>query len=110
MLKILETEINFDFCDVDNVEKYEIALEEYMKELEQLKTFEGKDSVALSKICNIVYKFFNSIVGEGTAQKIFMNKRNFAQCLEAMGQIIKAKEDSLKNVNEIIDKYIPKEG
>ena len=103
MIKILETEIDFDFCEVENMSKFENALEEYMKELEIIKSFEGKESEGIMKLCKVVYKLFDNVVGDGTASKIFGNKNNFALCMEATGQFIKAKEDS------IADKYISKE-
>ena len=108
-MKILGTEINFDFCEVENMAKYENAFEEYMKELEEIKGFKGKDSEGFMKLCNIVYKFFDRLIGEGTANKIFGEKHNFANCMEAMGQVIKTKEDSVIIAQNIIDKYIPKD-
>lgn len=110
MIKILETEINFDFSEVENMAKFENALDEYMKELDKLKNFEGKESEQFMEICKIVYKLFDKTIGEGTSQKIFGTKNNFANCIEAVGQLIKAKEDSIKTANEIVNKYIQKEG
>ena len=77
-----------------------------MKELEKIKEFKGKDSEGFMKLCNIVYKFFDSTVGEGTANKIFGEKNNFANCMEAMGQMLKAKDDSIIKANAIVDKYV----
>ena len=109
MIKILENEIDFDFNEVENMAKFEDALDEYMKELEELKTFKGKESEEMMKLCEIVYRLFNKTIGEGTAKEIFGTKHNFSKCLEAAGQLIKAKEDSIKDTLKAVDKYVSKE-
>lgn len=107
-MKILETEIGFDFCEVDNVARYEKALEVYMEKLKGVRDFKGKESEGFSKLCDIVYEFFDNLVGKGTSGNIFGVKKNYAECLEAMGQVIKAKEGSVQVVTDMINKYIPK--
>lgn len=109
MIKILDNEIDFDFNEVENMAKFENALDEYMKELEELKAFKGKESEEMMKLCEIVYKLFDKTIGEGTAKEIFGTKHNFAQCLESAGQLIKAKEDNIKNTLKTVNKYTAKE-
>ena len=43
-MKILNREIEFDFLDVENMAKYETALEKYMQKLKEIKEYKGKDS------------------------------------------------------------------
>lgn len=109
MIKILDTEIDFNFSEVENMAKFENALDEYMKELEEFKNFKGKESEEMMKLCEIVYKLFDKTIEEGIAKKIFGVKHDFTQCLEAAGQLIKAKENSIEDAHKILDKYISKE-
>ena len=57
-MKILNKEIEFDFLDVESMERYETALEKYINRLEEIKKFEGKESEGFKKICEVVYTFF----------------------------------------------------
>ena len=104
-MKILEREIEFDFLDIENLERYEKALEEYMKELEEVKQFRGKDSEGFKKICEIVYHFFNQLLGEGSANQLLGEKRNYGKCLKAMQEIVKEKIKSDKEINNMLGKY-----
>lgn len=104
-MKILDREIEFDFLDIENLERYESALEEYMKELEEVKQFKGKDSEGFKKICEIVYHFFNQLLGEGSATQILGEKRNYGKCLKAMQEIVGEKLKSNKEVDNILGKY-----
>lgn len=109
MIKILENEIDFDFNEVVNMAKFENALDEYMKELEELKAFKGKESDEMMKLCEIVYKLFDKTIRDGISKEIFGENHNIAKCLEAAGQLIKAKEDSIKDTLKTVDKYTTKE-
>lgn len=104
-MKILEREVEFDFLDIENLERYENALEEYMKELEEVKQFKGKDSEGFKKICGIVYHFFNQLLGEGSAVQLLGEKRNYGKCLKAMQEIVNEKIKSNKEINNMLGKY-----
>ncbi len=104
-MKILNREIEFDFLDIENMEKYENALEKYMKKLEEVKQFKGKDSEGFKKLCDTVYNFFDELIEEGSAVQILGEKRNFGKCVKAMQEIIEEKLRSEKEVDDILGKY-----
>lgn len=104
-MKILEKEIEFDFLDVDNLEKYEIALEQYLDEVNKIKQFQGKDSEGYKMLCEIVYDFFDKIIEKGAGEKILGKKRNFRNCLIAMEQIVQEKQNSDKEISDILNRY-----
>jgi len=108
-MKILGKEIVFDFSLVNCMARYEDAFEEYMKDLEEAKKFNGKEADGMRCLCEIVYKFFDKVIGEEERKKIFGVENNLKHCIEALGQIIQAKEDSIRELNNLIDKYTPKE-
>lgn len=104
-MKILNREIEFDFLDIENMAKYEEALEKYMKKLEEIKEFKGKDSEGFKMLCETVYNFFDELIGEGSAVQILGEKRNFGKCAKAMREIIQEKLKSEKEVDDILGKY-----
>ncbi len=104
-MKILNKEIEFDFLDVENMSKYEEALEKYMKDLEEIKEFKGKNSEGFKMLCETVYNFFDEILGKGSAMQILGEKRNFGKCAKAMQEIINEKLKSDKEVEDILEKY-----
>lgn len=104
-MKILNKEIEFDFLDVENMSKYEEALEKYMKDLEEIKGFKGKNSEGFKMLCETVYNFFDEILGKGSAMQILGEKRNFGKCAKAMQEIINEKLKSDKEVEDILEKY-----
>ena len=104
-MKILNREIEFDFLDVENFAKYENALEEYMKKLNEIKQFKGKESDGRELLCNVVYNFFDELLGKGSAVRILGEKRNYGKCLKSMQEIINEKLKSDEEVNDILGKY-----
>lgn len=104
-MKILEKEIEFDFFDIENMAKYETALDEYMNKLEEIKKFNGKESEGFKKICEVVYAFFDEILGEGSSIQILGEKPNYLTCLKAMQEIINEKLNNDKKVDDILEKY-----
>ncbi len=108
-MKILNKEIEFDFLDVESLGRYETALEEYLNEVKEIKQFKGKDSEGYKMLCEIVYDFFDKIIGKGTGEKILGKKRNFRNCLLAMEQIVQEKQNSDKEISDILNRYSPEE-
>ena len=95
---------NIDMLDADVAEKYENALSTMQK-----KTKESKEGLSLSEIirkeCNLVFDFFNEVFGEGTDKKVFGNKTNYKECLEALEQVIKFVGENKKDIDKIMGKY-----
>lgn len=104
-MKILEREVEFDFFDIENMAKYETALEKYMNKLEEIKKFNGKESEGFKKICEVVYTFFDEVLGNGSSIQILGEKQNYLICLKAMQEIINEKLNSDKKVEDILGKY-----
>lgn len=106
-MKILDKEIEFDFLDVESLAKYETALEEYLNEVNKIKQFKGKDSEGYKKLCDIVYDFFDKLIGNGTGTQILGEKRNFRKCLIAMEEVVAEKQNSDKEITDILNRYSP---
>ena len=104
-MKILNKEIEFNFSEIENMRKYENALEEYMKELENVKQFQGKESDGFERMCDIVYNFFNTLIGREKTTEILGNKKDYEVCLKAMMEIVNEKQKREKQINDLLDQY-----
>ena len=95
---------DLDLMDADIAEKYENAL--YIM---QEKATDTKEGLSLAQIirkeCNLVFDFFNAVFGEGTDKKVFGNRTNYKECLEAFEQFIKYVGENKKDIDKIMGKY-----
>lgn len=95
---------DIDLLDADMADKYEGALS-VMKE----KTIESKEGLSLGDVirreCNLVFDFFNDVFGQGTDKKVFGNKTNYKECIEAFEQVMKYAGENKKEIDKIMGKY-----
>lgn len=83
-----------DLFDVEILENYQKAADYLVK----VKKPASDNMVAFIKdYCNIVYRFFDIFLGEGTASNLFENKRNLKVCDECIQKCIKSCNDYLQN-------------
>ncbi len=110
-IKILNTELEFNFSDADDMERFEKAHVKAEKLLNEYETDGKKASEAIREYCKIVFNCFDEIFGDGTAKKIFGEKTNLNSCIEAFKDLIKAKIDQEKEfeneITNIKNKYSP---
>lgn len=101
-MKVLETEINFDFYDANQMEKLEANMDKITKEINKIKVDKIKQSQFINKFCTIIENGFDNIFGEGVSKTIFKEKRNFKLCVQAFRDLVKARQEQEKEVdNEI---------
>lgn len=104
-MKILEREIELDLLDIETMKKYENALEKYMESLQEAKKFKGKDSEGAEMLCQIVYDFFDELIGKDNSIQLLGEKKNYRNCIKAMQEIIEEKQKSEKEINDILGRY-----
>ena len=97
-MKVLETEINFDFYDAEQMKKFDAGSEEIISGINNLEINKMKQSEFINKFCTIIETGFDKIFGQGTSRKIFKGKRNFKSCVQAFRDLVKARK---KQENEI---------
>lgn len=103
-MKILDKEIEFDFFDAEQMERYEKESEIAQKELNSLDINKMKQSEFINKTCATIEKCFDNVFGEGTSKKIFEDKRNFRLCVKAFKDLVKAKKEQVNEIdNDIKD-------
>lgn len=94
-MKILEKEIDFDFFDAEQMEKYEKESEVAQKEIKNMMTNikTMKQSELINSTCETIENCFDNIFGEGSSKEIFEGKRNFRLCLKAFKDLVKARKE-----------------
>ena len=97
-MKVLETEINFDFYDAEQMEKLEVNIDKIKKEINKINPEKMKQSQFINKFCSIIEEGFDSIFGEGSSKDIFKEKRNFKLCVQAFKDLVKARENQEKEL------------
>ena len=103
-MKILNQEIDFSFADADCLERYEKEYPETVKKLDELKTTGIKvDSQIIREFCNIIAEFFDKVLGEGTAQKLFNGKSNYKLCLSAFKALVEEKKAEEQEDNDFLE-------
>ena len=79
-IKIIDIEIEFpyDLADPDDAEKWEDALDKYVKDLIQI---EGQKNTRQSQVIReeIAYEksWLDEVFGKGTGEKVFQGRENF---------------------------------
>lgn len=106
-IKGVELEINM--LDADQAEKVEKELESVKNKCEKLQANNNmKLSDGIRKTCQIVFDCFNSIFGDGTDKRIFGNRTDMGECMEAFAELAKQTQDSgMQTVQNITSKYSP---
>lgn len=101
-MKILDKEIEFDFFDAEQMEKYEKESEIAQRELNSIDINKMKMSEIINKTCSIIENCFDNVFGEGVSNKIFEGKKNFRLCVKAFKDLVKAKKEQTNTIDDDI--------
>ena len=104
-MKILDKEIEFDFFDAEQMERYEKESEIAQKELNSIDINKIKMSELINKTCTTIEKCFDNVFAEGTSRKIFEDKRNFRLCVKAFKDLVKAKKEQVNEIDDEIKDF-----
>lgn len=109
-MKIFNVEVNFDFADADDLERFEKEYPETQKQLESIKWDNSKASETIREFCKVIGNFFDKVFGEGTADKVFEKKMNYRKCLQAFKEVVDEKDKQDKEVDvtlNYLENYSP---
>lgn len=110
-MKVLNTEIEFNFNDADDMERLENAIDKTTEKLNNIKIEGKRTSEIIRESCKAIFDCFNSAFGEGIDKKVFGLKTNFDTCIEAFQDLCNAKEEQENGLQEKIrhieNKYSP---
>lgn len=99
-MKILDKEIEFDFFDAEQMEKWDKYSEEVKNTISKIDFKNAKQSEFIRKFCTVIENCFDNIFGEGTSKEIFKGKQNFRLCVLAYKDLVNARK---QQDNEIVE-------
>lgn len=90
----LSLPFNFDFNDLESMRKYEDIFTTMQARAERMKSCKLRTDVIKIQ-CEAVFEAFDSLFGEGTADKLFHGKYNIDTCDAMMDQFSKFVNESV---------------
>lgn len=87
-----------DFEDIDFLESYSKAMYELSDSCKNMPK-DGRDMDRIKELCACYHNFFDNIFGEGTAVKLFKNKRNLRLYEEAFISLVAMNEKANEEMN-----------
>lgn len=105
-MRILGKEFELDFFDADVQSKIESGMEKIKRRVEENKEIkEQKSSDVIKKTCEIIYEFFDCILGVGASNAIFGEKKSLRLTIEAYDEFVEEKIKQEKVLEELTHKY-----
>lgn len=105
-MNICGIDLDFDFLDADELEKYLDANQKALDRINDKKEYEKLNTPDQMRLqCSIVNEFFDSIFGEGTSEQLFHGKNNLGDHMEAFAIMSEAAQKSDSRFDEIKGKY-----
>lgn len=104
---VLGVELEYDFFDADELEKYEA---ENLKVDEDFNNIDYKgmsNADGLRAQCKIINTFFDNMFGAGTADRLFHGKNNIKDHLEAFAIVTSTAVNSETDLRSVTDRYNP---
>ena len=112
-MKLKNIEVDFSFTDAGCIERLENAT----KNVKEKAAVKEKENLSLSESireeCKIIDEFIDETFGEGTAEKIFNGKRDLQEHMALFTDIMNAKIETTKTIQNLYDtleykaKYMP---
>ena len=106
-MKIKDIEVEFDFLDADDVERFEKEAEKVKKQCEIKEKQEMSYSQMIREECKIVNCFFDNVFGEGISEKLFKGKMNLEEHIKIFEDIVKEKMRQQKGLEDTLKRYQP---
>ena len=106
-MKIRDIEVDFDFLDADDVERFENEARKVKEECEIKDKQEMSYAQVIKEECNIINKFLDNVFGEGISEKLFKGKKNLSEHIKVFEDIVNMKNEKQKDLQNALDRYQP---
>lgn len=106
-MKIRDVEVDFDFLDADDVERFEKEAKRVKEECNLKEKQNMRYSEVIREECNIIDRFFDNVFGEGTAEKLFNGKKNLNEHIKAFEDIVNEKIKQQNGLQNTLERYQP---
>lgn len=112
LFRIFDNEFEADMLDYDYAIMLENEVENVVKHTENINkkanSGEMAYSVLIKESTDVIRHFFDSVFGDGAADKIFGDRIHFGKALEAYAEFILQKNNhSADDINAISNRYLP---
>lgn len=108
IFEIFGNEFEYDFFDADLLDVYEQENQKLLDAIHDESQYNGKSTAdGLRYQCKVVDNFFDALLGEGTAEKLFHGKANIRDHMEAFAIVSKAANNTKNEFAELERKYSP---
>ncbi len=105
-----DVELEVDMEDYDFLQRYEKAFDVMGAQEEKLQKI-GAQSEIVKEYCEMFYRLFDNIFGEGTGDKLFDGKKNVRLCEKCYTDFIsecqKGVMEANKRKNAMMNKFKP---
>ena len=91
---------DIDMMDIGTVERYEVGMNAVSEKMAALKTGEKKGYEILLEELKAVDEFFDSFLGDGTAQRMFGDSINLRPRMEAFEKVSHLADEMQEEVME----------
>lgn len=106
-MKLKDIEVDFDFLDADDIERFENEANKVIEESEKYKDKEISMSEEIKIECNLIDAFLDNVFGEKTSQKLFNGKKNLREHVEIFKYIMDEKIKYTNEISSIYQRYQP---
>lgn len=106
-MKIRDIEVEFDFLDADDVEKFEREAKKVQETCKEKQKIEMPTSQAIREECKVINEFFDNVFGEGISIKLFNGKNNLMEHVKAFEDIVQEKLKNERDLSTLYERYQP---
>lgn len=106
-MKINNVELDIDFTDADLIESIEKNREKLIEACDNIDLNNLTPAEGIRQMCKVIKDFFDCVFGEGTSKKLFGEKNSYKLCSEAFTELIKARDQQFKEVEDTLNNYSP---
>ncbi len=106
-MKIRDIEVDFDFLDANDMERFENEAKKVQEECKQKRDLKMSMSQAIKEECKIINNFFDNVFGKDISLQIFKGKDNLGDHIKAFEDIVREKMEKQKDLQNTFDRYKP---
>lgn len=101
-------ELELNLLDADVIEKFEGALADVQRKIQDPKAYEGKTTAeGMRYQCRCVEEYFDNLFGNGTSEKVFPKNNDLGIRMDAFGQVTALSGTIKPQINGLVGKYNP---
>ena len=106
-MRIKNIEIDFDFLDADDIDRFENGLKKVKKECELKDKQELTHGQVIRAECDIIDKFLDDVFGKGISERLFEGKKNLGEHIKVFEELVNEKNQKQKDLQNTLDRYQP---